>query len=214
LAADSSGTVTRVDAFPPGPFGGLLRVNQAGRDFQGQIPRGAASQEVRRKLADKLATLVEPETGQPFVEHVYRREELYTGPYVENGPDLVFVEAPTFFVGRGSPSDTAMFGPPSFTFSGFHRQEGILLAAGPRFRREPERRRASILDIAPTNYWLFGVESPKDLDGEVLAELVRPDSLARRPPKVGEATAVIPPSDVRAETESDREVLKSLGYVQ
>lgn len=214
VAADSSGTVTKVDAFPPGPFGGVLRVSQSGRDYQGQVAHGAPTEEVRRRLSERLATLAEPLSGRPFVEKVYRREELFHGPYLENAPDLVFVEAPGFFVGRGSPTDTAMFGSPSFTFSGFHRTDGILFAAGPRFRHDPERRRVSILDIAPTLYWLFDVDLPKDLDGHVLAELVSSDSLAHRPARVGEATVVIPPSDVPAETEADREVLKSLGYVQ
>jgi predicted AlkP superfamily phosphohydrolase/phosphomutase len=214
IAQDSSGAFTKVDAFPPGPFGGLLRVSQEGRDFGGQIAPGAATEEVRRRLAEKLAKLVDPRTGLAFAQHVYRREELYHGPYVDNGPDLVFVEAPTLFVGRGSPADTAVFGPPSYTFSGFHRPEGVFFAAGPRFRHDPQRQHASILGVTPTLYWLFDVPAPKDLDGELFTTLVRPDSLARRPARVGDGTAVVPPSDVAAPSEKDREVLKSLGYVQ
>ncbi len=211
LASDSTGATRSAEAFSPGPFGGLLRVNQAGRDWRGQVAPGNPSEAVRRRLLQRLDALVEPVSGARLVERAYTREELYTGPYVENAPDLVFMESPAMFVGRGSPGDTAVFGPPSYTFSGYHRPDGILVAAGPRFRHQEPRTRASILDIAPTLYWLFDVDLPSDLDGEVLAALVQPDSLTKRPPRVGTAKAVIPPTDQGA---ADREVLESLGYVR
>jgi predicted AlkP superfamily phosphohydrolase/phosphomutase len=212
VATDSAGTPTKAEAYPVGPFGGMLRVREKGRDWRGEVePEDNAA--VRSRLRERLEGLVEPTSGRPFLERIYAREELYEGPYVENAPDLLFVEAPGFFVGRESPGDSALFGPPSYTFSGFHRPDGVLFAAGPRFRHDPERRHASILDFAPTLYWLFDVDLPADLDGEVLAELAAAESLAARPPRVGEARAVIPPG-AEAAGPADREVLESLGYVQ
>jgi predicted AlkP superfamily phosphohydrolase/phosphomutase len=213
VTSDSSGAMTGAEAFAPGPFGGLLRINQAGRDWRGQVQAGDASEAVRRRLLERLATIAEPGAAEPFVGRAYTREQLYSGPYVENAPDIVFVESPTMFVGRGSPADTAVFGPPSYTFSGYHRPEGILFAAGPRFRHQEPREKVSILDIAPTLYWLFDVEMPADLDGDVLAGLVHSDSLAQRPPRTGAASAVIRPADPAAGS-ADREVLESLGYVR
>jgi predicted AlkP superfamily phosphohydrolase/phosphomutase len=213
LEADSTGAMTRAEAFAPGPFGGLVRINQSGRDWRGEVAPGDSSEGVRRRLLERLDALVDPSTGARFVERAHTREELYSGPYVENAPDLVFIEAPTMFVGRSAAADTAVFGPPSYTFSGYHRPDGVLFAAGPRFRRHEGRSRASILDIAPTLYWLFDVPLPPDLDGEVLVELADPDSLALRPPRAGTTPAVIPPAD-RGGGSADREVLESLGYVR
>lgn len=213
IAIDSTGAISQVEAFPPGPFGGLLRVSQKGRDFGGQVAPGESAGAVRRRLLERIADVTDPASGVPFVERAYTREELYSGPYVENAPDIVFIESPTFFVGRGTPQDTAAFGTPGFTFSGYHRPEGILIAAGPHFPPREGRTTESILDIAPTLYWLFDVDAPPDLDGEVLAGIVHPDSLRARPPRIGTEPAVIPPGDATG-GEGDREVLESLGYVQ
>jgi len=124
----------------------------------------------------------------------------------------VFVESPGRFIGRGTIPSEQVFGLPSYTFSAFHRPEGILMAAGPHFAPAPGRSEYSILDVAPTLYWLFQVDAPGDLDGRVPPGLVGPDSLAARPPRTGEEPAVIQPRDAPAE--GDREVLESLGYVR
>jgi len=202
---------SRTEVVAPGAFGGLLRVNEVGRDFGG-IVSPADVDSIKTRLRERLEALKDPESGEPFVEKVYTREEIYSGPYVENAPDVLFEEAPGRFVGRGRPGSDELFGLPSYTFSAYHRPEGILIAAGPDFPPVPGRGDLSILDIAPTIYWLFDVELPNDLDGKVPAGLVGGTALERRPPRVGEAAAVIPPRE--GEPEGDREVLESLGYVQ
>jgi predicted AlkP superfamily phosphohydrolase/phosphomutase len=205
------GEPPRVEAFAPGAFGGQVRANVAGREHAGEIaPEDAPA--VLDRVRRGLEELRDPVTGDPFVEAVYSRDDLFHGPYVDGAPDLVFVEAPGRFVGRGEIPSEEVFGPPSYTFSAYHRPEGILMAAGPHFAPDSGRSELSILDLAPTLYWLFDVEAPCDLDGRVPPELVGADSLAARPPRVGEERAVIPPRD--APPEGDREVLESLGYVR
>ena len=207
---------TRPDlkAFAPGPFGGLVRVAQEGRDFRGQVAPGEESEVVREELRDRLEALEDPETGEPFVERVFTREELFSGPYLENAPDLLFLEKETRFVGRGTVALQDVFGPPSYTFSGFHRPEGVILVSGPSFPPREERVNVSILDVAPTIYWLFDVEAPGDLDGRVPAELVGEESLGERPPRTGERRATILPEDALSLTDSEREALESIGYVR
>ena len=202
----------RVDATAPGPFGGLVRVNQSGRDFRGSVP-AERMEEVRDDLRTRLKKLVDPETGRPLVEEIYAKEEIYDGPYLENAPDLVFVPARERFVGRSARSSRDAWGPPSYTFSAFHRRNGILMAAGPSFPRRPERGSFSILDVAPTLYWLFDVDLPSDLDGRVPPDLVGEDALEARPPRIGERTVVIPPHEAALD-DAGREALEALPYVQ
>jgi len=201
-----------LDAYAPGAFGGLLRVSLLGRDFQGRVPPEEAA-EVRERLKERLAALVDPETGEPFAERIFVRDELYHGPYVENAPDVVFLERSTRFVGRAAPSGD-LFGPPSYTFSGYHRPEGILLGAGPSIGRSAERGTFSILDIAPTIYWLFDVALPNDLDGDVAEGFVRGDLLDARPVQTSSESAVILPENVDELSAEEREVLESHGYVR
>lgn len=207
-------TAQRVDAFPSSAFGGLIRVNQRGRDYHGQISPGQETQEVKAEIIDRLRRVEDPVTGQPLAERIFEREELFTGPYVENAPDVLFLERDDTFVGRGKPEPLDVFGPPSLTFSAYHRPEGIIMAAGPHFTRNAERQRFSIMDVTPTLLWLFDVPAPRDLDGRVMTPLVHPDSLRGRPPQVGDETVVIEPHDAGELSEQTREVLESLGYVQ
>ncbi len=202
-----------IAAFPPGPFAGIVRVNQEGRDFQGRIPAGEESRRVRDEVRRKLEMLRDPDTGDPFVERIYDREELFHGPYAENAPDLIFLEMKTRFVGRGGKEAPEIFGPPSYTFSGFHRPEGILIAAGPHIRPNPERASYSILDVTPTLLWIFDATFPKDLDGAVMAHLVGEDALAARPPRVGEETVVEAPPALSV-SDDERTKLQGLSYVE
>jgi len=201
-------------AYMPGPFSGLVRVSQEGRDFAGSVPPGEATEEVKEELVERLETLKDDATGESFVEGVYRNEDLYHGPYARNGADVLFVAKPGFFVGRGNPAGgDSLFGLPSYTFSGFHRPDGILFAAGPHFAHREKRGTFDILDVAPTLYWLFDSAAPEDLDGDVPDGLVVEDSLRVRAPRTGDRHAVILP-DAASLSDADREVLESLGYVQ
>jgi predicted AlkP superfamily phosphohydrolase/phosphomutase len=207
-------TAQRVDAFPSSAFGGLIRVNQRGRDYQGQIAPGEETQEVKAEIIDSLRRVEDPVTGEPLADRIYSREELFTGPYVENAPDILFLERDDTFIGRGKPESLDVFGPPSLTFSAYHRPEGIIMAAGPHFTKNSERQHFSIMDVTPTLLWLFDVPAPRDLDGRVMDALVQPDSLTARPPEVGDETVVMEPPEAGELSEQTREVLESLGYVQ
>jgi len=202
-----------VRATAPGPFGGLVRVNVAGRDYQGSVPPERFA-EVRDDVRRRLERLVDPETGAPLVESIWAKEEVYEGPYLEHAPDLVFLPVRERFVGRSAPRSRDVWGAPSYTFSAFHRRDGILMAAGPSFPARPRREKFSILDLAPTLYWLFDVDLPRDLDGHVPAELVGAEALAARPPRIGDRTVVTPPDEAGSAGAADREVLESLPYVR
>jgi predicted AlkP superfamily phosphohydrolase/phosphomutase len=202
-----------INAYAPGPFAGLVRVNRTDRDFAGTIQPGEEYERVRAEIRQKLTRLLDPDTGDPFVDRIYNREELYSGPYLENAPDIVFVEKKTRFVARGGSQLPGVFGSPSYTFSGFHRPDGILFAAGPHIRRQEERLSLSILDVTPTLLWILDATMPKDLDGHVMESLVDKESLEKRPPRMGEEGIVEtrPAIDI---SEEGREALEGLGYVK
>jgi predicted AlkP superfamily phosphohydrolase/phosphomutase len=206
-------TTPVVDAYAPGPFAGLVRVNRKGRDHGGIVETEEDYDRLRREIRAKLEKLRDPDTGDPFVERIYNREELYHGPYLENAPDLVFVEKQTRFVARGGPGLPGIFGPPSYSFSGFHRPEGVLLAAGPHIRRDSERQKFSILDVTPTLLWILDATLPKDLDGHVMESLVGKDRVSARPPRIGEEVIVDASQSIEI-SEEGREALEGLGYVK
>ncbi len=202
-----------IRAFPPGPFAGLVRVNEKGRDFDGRVASGEESRRVRDEVRTKLESLRDPLSGEPFVEKIYTREELFQGPYAGDAPDLVFLEKKERFVSRGNVQAPEIFGPPSYTFSAFHRPDGILLARGPHVAPRAERGTYSIMDVTPTILWMLGATMPKDLDGEVMEGLVGKEALAAHPPVVGEETVVQAPDAIEI-TDEGRQELEGLGYVR
>jgi predicted AlkP superfamily phosphohydrolase/phosphomutase len=164
---------SRTRAYSQGNFGQIF-LNIKGRQPHGCV----APEDARPLLSDLKAGLMEilhPETGQPLLERVCEREELYHGPYAHLAPDLTVVLNDWRYRTIGLHDFTThKVISPAFGPTGDHRMEGILIAAGPAFRAGASPRRADLLDIAPTVLHLLGVPVPDDMDGRVLTEILEP----------------------------------------
>jgi predicted AlkP superfamily phosphohydrolase/phosphomutase len=167
------------------PYGGDLYVHD-GRFPLGPVPdslRDALAQELR----SKLAAVRDPEHEGPVFSTIHTKEEIYSGPATANAPDLLFEGAPGWLVSRGKGNPEApLFGPPAYTFSGYHLPEGILIAAGPRIAKAGRVAGSRLIDIAPTLLYLLDCEVPKAMEGSVLRPLVDGAWLDEHPPRVGE----------------------------
>ncbi len=164
---------SRTRAYAQGNFGQIF-LNVKGRQPQGCV----APEDVRPLLDDLkagLAAIPHPETGEPLVENVYERDELYHGPHAAMGPDLTVVLTDWRYRTIGLHDFTThRVVSPAFGPTGDHRMDGILLASGAAFRTGASPRGARLLDIAPTVLHLLGVPVPDDMDGRVLTELLDP----------------------------------------
>lgn len=67
---------------------GRIFVNLKGREFMGSVER-RDYESLREEIAESLLELRDPETGDPFIQRVYKREELYEGPYFARAADLI-----------------------------------------------------------------------------------------------------------------------------
>src|SRR4030066_256626 len=65
---------------------------------KGRYPRGTVNQTDIAEILDRLEKLFSSLriNGRRGVRDIYRKEQLYTGPYVENAPDMVLVGAEGF----------------------------------------------------------------------------------------------------------------------
>ena len=70
---------------------GRIFVNLKGREQMGSVEPGSEYEELRKELSEKLMDLRDPDTDEPIVRKVYRREEIYEGPYLEEAADLIAV---------------------------------------------------------------------------------------------------------------------------
>jgi predicted AlkP superfamily phosphohydrolase/phosphomutase len=117
-----------------------------------------------RLMADLRA--VEDEHG-PVFTGVYRGEDVYSGPYVDEGPDVVVDQRPGVHVNDGVGGGTMMGGPDRWAAE--NTPHGIFLATGPSFESRGELEDGvSILDIVPTLLASVGADVPTDVRGDVL----------------------------------------------
>ncbi len=210
---------SRTVAFSKGNYGQIF-LNVRGRDEHGMVEPGAEYERVMRQIIDKLRALVDPEAHQPLIGPIWRREDLYTGPHIDEAPDIQFLPADMTNKPLGTLDLTSnKFITPVYGNSGDHRMHGILLGRGPDLRRGVRIEGARIIDFAPTILHSFGVEVPSDMDGHVLEEIFTEAYLAENPVRVSEAAGVDydagdqSPAMTEEESEEIRARLRGLGYL-
>lgn len=214
----------RSSVFPGASYTDLLYMNRHGRDPAGIV---AADQAVafRQELAERLAEIKIPETGQPLISQIYSPEELYSGPAVADAPDLVFdaYDAPYHVLstyGRGATVDQARnrYFISDVRECGKHIRDGVFIFSGPAFGRGAATARPTVMDVAPTLLHLHGVPVPEDFDGQVLAEAFRAGFMAEHPVSFQQGDTSEEPSVGEAYTADEQEQLfrhlRALGYVE
>lgn len=203
--------------------GGNIFINLKGREPAGGVEPGNEYEQVCRELTDSLLSLSDPDTGQPIVERVFRREELYHGPYVELGPDLIVQWKDYSYWGRGryDSSESVFQAQRRFDFSdkpltGSHRLEGVLIVQGPGIRSNCQTEGARLLDVAPTILSLLGIDPGSNLDGHILRGIFCEEAAAdlRR---IGPADEPGRPGEEYGyDSEDEKKItdhLRSLGYL-
>lgn len=165
---------------------GLICINLKGREAEGVVPQEEYDG-LRDYIIKELRELKDPENGKYIVDTVFKREELYNGPYVNDAPDLVvmmdmtYQERATFgdflvgSVGRIEEKNISM------RRSGQHRMNGVFIIKGKNIRKNPKIENAEIIDLAPTILYMMDVPVPSDMDGKVLKDAFDPDYLKQNP---------------------------------
>ena len=210
-------------AFAYGNFGNVA-INVRGREKYGTVEPGEEYDRLCEEIRAAALELVHPETGEPLVAAVHRREELFNGPQLEKIPDLIVEFAGYAWSGKGNlmkqtPTiwDTIkMAGSGNETYVGTHRHEGIVAFAGPS-AAEREIGTVNIEDIAPTILYVLGEAVPADLDGRVLEELIDPGLLDARPLEYSDSPLIAvgaPQSYSGDDLEEIEGRLRSLGYLE
>lgn len=174
----------RSSAYSFGRHYGSVFLNVRGREPQGSVELGADYERRRDELADAVLGWRDPRLGRPLVGKVYRREELWNGGRFDEAPDLLLVpEDPAdIFYGLSDFGSNKIWDD-TYRYSGMHREQGLLIAAGAGVQRAKEITEASVVDLAPTVLWLLGAPVPRDMDGRVLTRLFDEDFVAARPLK-------------------------------
>lgn len=161
---------------------GQIYLNLEGREPQGCVkPKEAPS--LVDELVEKLQELRNPLTGEPVIERVYRKEELYWGPRLEEAPEIVFLPRRGYMTLGVSELVSNRVISHTFAGSGWHELEGIFIGYGPILQRGglnlEGKLKLRLIDLFPTILYALGLPIPRGLDGQVVEELFTLEYRAR-----------------------------------
>jgi predicted AlkP superfamily phosphohydrolase/phosphomutase len=223
---------SRTRAYSIGSYGPVF-VNLKGREPNGIVEPGTEYDQVVDQLIADLKTVQDPGRDLPLFSEFHRRNEIYSGPFIDRAPDLLFFpQNPEYYVAGWKEFDEnrwlSQLGDNTgrlhsmvqmrVPYTGSHRMDGILFFAGPGIRSGNELSGASIMDIAPTVLSLLGVPVPVEMDGRVLEGAMLPELLdilnITHDSVAGLMPEILPASDL---TPDEEEILvkrlRNLGYV-
>lgn len=170
------------------------------------------------EIAERVKTIRHPATGEPLVEEVFRREQCYSGPWVQDAPELLLLmtedryglnnrlwgRRPGIYVPKPGPV-------------GIHARSGIILALGDLVSSRT-RLSCELQDVAPTVLYALGEAIPGYADGRVLEELFSPRLLADNPVRIDDSETMVTHQDSAAySTDEEEEIagrLADLGYIE
>lgn len=157
-------------AFAVGLAGIFL--NLKGKCSQGIVEPGGEADRLREEIAERLAALVDPESGAGAIKRVYQAAKVYRGPYKDAAPDLIV----GYQRGYRAAWETAIgqvteevFHSNTKAWSGDHCIDPSLVPGVLFCNRPVETDNPRLMDIGPTVLELFGAAVPPHMDGKPLA---------------------------------------------
>jgi len=148
--------------------------NLRGREREGIVAPGAEAAALKAEIIAKLNGLRDGDRGETGIREVFDTATLYTGPYLENAPELLI----GYNAGYRTSWDcaTGVVAGPVFEdnvkpWSGDHSVDPRLVPGVFFCNRAIDGQEPALVDIAPTALRLFGIEPPGYMDGRPLAGL-------------------------------------------
>ena len=165
---------TRTLAFSTGTIQvGLIYLNVRGREPRGIVEPGEEYERVRTAIRSHLLSFADPLTGEPLVENVYFREEIYRGDLVKDAPDiLAMYRCKEYDAKKGSVFFSTRIIEPVTDGNATHRMQGIVAFWSPgQISPGTRLNGAQIIDVMPTVLHLLDEPIPVTLEGRVLEDM-------------------------------------------
>jgi len=207
----------------------IIRLNVRGREPKGIVEPGHAYRQLVEELKREIEQIRDAKSGEPIVDRVFQREEIYWGPHVEKAPDLLvrwredisIAGIRLEYQGKGTRDVRATLipGEDHRVISGDHTLYGVLLAWGKVVRKGWNLDRARLIDLAPTILYAMSIPVPEDMDGVELLDLFQEEFVEAHPRLKRRSSEAAPSSGVETlyseeEEEKMRERLRGLGYIE
>ncbi|HOU36175.1 MAG TPA: alkaline phosphatase family protein [Candidatus Omnitrophota bacterium] len=150
-------------------------INTNGERPHGIVEKGNKYERLKDMLVREFSDLRDPDTGRLIVRRIWEREELFSGKYMADMPDLV-VELEEEYIGFSGYTDRKRIqnGP---VFRKFdtpvldHSINGAFVFAGPRAQHNANVEGMALMDVMPTILYSRQLPVPSDLDGRVRTDI-------------------------------------------
>lgn len=160
--------------------------------------------------------IVDPETGQKVFDKIYKKEEIYHGPYINHAPDLSFVMRGGTYLSHREIHYKKLFRTDDRN-SATHRMNGIFIIKGDGIKKNVTLEGCKIIDVAPTILYATGLPVPDDMDGKVLIDAFERKFINEYPIQYSSTSETSPSHDKGIysgeESEKIKESLRDLGYI-
>ncbi|MBU7014230.1 MAG: alkaline phosphatase family protein [Theionarchaea archaeon] len=161
---------TKTSVWAWGGYYSRIFFNVKGREDAGVLTR-EEYHDVREEVKKKLESMKD-DRGAPLNTKAFRPEDIYTGKYVREAPDLIVYFGDLYWRATESVGHDSIYsfeteiGPDDCV----HAQKGIFILKDPEERVSGKKENLNIMDCAPTILDLMGSTKPPGMDGHSLLE--------------------------------------------
>ncbi len=146
-----------------------LYLNLQGRERDGTVAAGAEADALMDELITRLKSVRDPDNGDRVVSEVFRSRDIYSGPYVDDAPDLIvaynnFYRASWDTVLGSFPLEHVLDN--TDAWSGDHCIDARFVPGVLMCNRSIEADEPTLSDLAPTILAQFDVPIPAEMTGE------------------------------------------------
>ncbi len=196
-------------------------INLKGRERNGIVEPGGEYERLCSEIEERLYSLCDPDSGQKLIYKIKRKDEIYSGDFIESAPDLIITDYDEryWFCYWGkegmclSDKSSEIFeSAPCHT--GQHSIDGIYITHGKAFKENNRYDRPSIMDFFPTISALLGLPVPNDIDGRVLVEIMKECPITKETDIQTKPTNISENYEMsEKEKEEIKKQLRRLGYL-
>lgn len=147
-----------------------IYINLEGREKQGIIKEDEKDQLVN-EIIEKLSQLKDPQTGNKVITKLYKKDEIYSGFYLKESPEIIIGFSPGYRMSEESALGgftKEIINENNKEWQADHLIDRSHVPAILFTNFKIKNKNPSVMDIAPTILDLFGLKIPEEMDGKSL----------------------------------------------